>query len=697
MTGERTTRTDASVLRELTGFADLLFCEVLTQRCDPEGLFCLPGLPVTNRELLASLVSECPRPEATRRLRDAWERLLLSALTEGEDEPRLTKLCRLYRLDEAWLLALVLSFAHRLEPKYEKAILMLQGDSGRRGVDPSLVRALAAYLGMEAEDGLPALSAESRTRTELFERREDAQLFLRDHVAAWLRGQACGEVLRRDGIVLFSAGGEPSVIRAREAEWVSAVAGQRLEQPAEKPLVFELQGRTGAGKKRFAQDVAERLGCRLCVIRLASVQGRSRQEWSELLSRSCFVCRVNGCIPYLELAGCAEEDTELLCWIESVAREFPLVFIGSTPDRDLTRGLSAATQKLSLDCLSMEDGLALWRQVGSCYPVAEDVDYEQLAGKYRLLPAVIDEAFSRAEQRRRARDMEKIDEALLLACVRECSKRFESTLMERIHTAFRWEDLKVKPETVRAMQLACAHLKYRFAAQEYFGGRYPYGAGVSVLLYGPPGTGKTMAAQVIANELQMDLYRVDLSRISSKYIGETEKNLEKVFREAEQSNVILFFDEADSLFAKRTEVKDSNDKYANQETSYILQRIESYDGMVILATNLARSFDPAFMRRITVSIPFDLPDAETRARLWGDMLQSTALAGNETVLRSLAEQFELSGSNIKSVVRNAVFMALMEGCALSVRHIAMAVKLEFEKLGKIVTASSFGTFYGYIG
>ena len=215
-------------------------------------------------------------------------------------------------------------------------------------------------------------------------------------------------------------------------------------------------------------------------------------------------------------------------------------------------------------------------------------------------------------------------------------------------------------------------------------------------MYGPPGTGKTMAAQVIANELQMDLFRVDLSQISSKYIGETEKNLEKVFREAEQSNVILFFDEADSLFGKRTEVKDSNDKYANQETSYILQRIESYDGMVILATNLARNFDPAFMRRITVSIQFDLPDAETRLQMWRDMLQNTELAGNEGTLRSLAEQFELSGSSIKSIVRNAVFMALMEGCPLRAAHIAMAIKVEFEKMGKLVTASSLGTFYGYI-
>ena len=220
--------------------------------------------------------------------------------------------------------------------------------------------------------------------------------------------------------------------------------------------------------------------------------------------------------------------------------------------------------------------------------------------------------------------------------------------------------------------------------------------GLNTILYGPPGTGKTMAAQVIANELQMELCRVDLSQVSSKYIGETEKNLEKIFREAEQSNVILFFDEADSLFGKRTEVKDSNDKYANQETSYILQRIESYNGMVILATNFARNFDPAFMRRITVSIQFDLPDENIRKQLWRDMLRNTELSTNETLMQELAEQFELTGSYIKSAVRNAVFMALIEERSLCTSDLIAAIKIEFEKMGKIVNASNFGTFFSYI-
>ncbi len=697
MTEKLSLQTNHSLLRELAEFTDLLFKELLTQRCDPEELFCLPGLPVTNRELLASMVTNRSYAKSSQRLCGAWGHLFRSVSADVGEQPRLSKLCRIYRLSEAWVLAVVLSFAYQLDPKYQKAVAALQGDSGRKGIDCFLLRAMAAYLQIQDENGILALTAESRTKSTLFEDSNDSRLFLRSNVAAWLLGLDCETTLEQNGFTLCPVSGESSVIRKEEIERVSAVAKQRLEHFAEKPLVFELQGRIGSGKKRFSQNVAEKLGFGLCVIRPDFLPAQSRHDRSDLLNQSCFACRVNGCIPYLDLTGCTQEDNELFCRIEAVLREFPLVFIATLPEQNLTGRLSVAAQRLSLDRLSMEDNLALWRQIGSRYPVADEVVYEQLAGRYRLLPSVIAEVFYRAEQRRMAQGEKRIGEPLLLSCLRECNKRFENTLMERIDTVFCWKDLKVKPETVRAMQLACAHLKHRFAAQEYLGSRYPYGTGVSVLMYGPPGTGKTMAAQVIANELQMDLYRVDLSQISSKYIGETEKNLEKVFREAEQSNVILFFDEADSIFGKRTEVKDSNDKYANQETSYILQRIESYDGMVILATNLARNFDPAFMRRITVSIQFELPDVDIRLQMWRDMLRNTELADNETTLQSLAQQFELSGSNIKSIVRNAVFMALMEGSPLSVAHIAMAIKFEFEKLGKIVNASGLGTFYSYIG
>lgn len=675
------------LIQSIYVFADLLLKEILEQRCDPENRFYLPGLPVTNQELLYVLAPVQPEVNVNPGLRSLWEELSDTLMTEDvyEDAPRLLKLRWLYRLDEVWLLAVVLAFIEQSDPKYKKAFLVLQGDSGNKGLDLSLVKAFAGYLGIAADKSMMRLASDCREKADLFERREDSQLILRKNVFWWLCGS---DNETQHGCRVYPLMEEPAVIHVKESAWVSGVAEGELGRGSRERLVFEIQGRPGAGKKYFSRECAAKLGYRICVFRLSYILELGRQEGHELLGSCFFSCRVNGCIPYLDLTECDMESMEARHLVESIVSEYKLIFIGTTPDQILAKAVSFSTQKVSLDELSVEDSLALWNKIGSQYQVAEDVDYKLLAGKYRLLPADICEVFVRAKRRCGQNEEQQIDNALILSCVRECSQLSENILMEQIHTVFRWEDLKVKPENARAMKLACAHLKYRFQAQEYLGDRYPYGRGVSVLMYGPPGTGKTMAAQVIANELQMDLYRVDLSQVSSKYVGETAKNLERIFREAQQANVILFFDEADSLFGKRTEVKESNDKYANQETSYILQRIESYDGMVILATNIARNFDPAFMRRITISIQFEMPDEEMRRQLWEDMLQDTELGGNEKLISNLASQFELSGSNIKSIVRNAVYMALMEQRKLDAADIAAALRIEYEKMGRMLDQSN---------
>lgn len=679
------------LLNRIYAFADCLLKEVLEQRSDPDIEFYLPGLAVTNGELLDVLALDRSGAKALPELRAQWEGLLLTLMTETvyESATRLLKLRWLYQLDEVWVLAVILAFVHRSDPKYKKAISVLQGDSESSGVDIFLVRALAAYLGIMDAEHVFFLDLDSRKKEDLFEQREDSVLILRKNVFLWLCGS---DDALPGGCRVYPPVEETPVIRVKETEWVSAAAQRQLEDAPEERLAFEIQGRPGAGKKHFCRMCAGKLGYRLCVIRLSDVLAPGRKEGRDLLHRCFFACRVNGCIPYLDLLDCDMEEMETLHLIESIVSTYKLIFIGTISDQDLAKTLFFPTQKLSLDQLGVQDRLILWRTIGNRYPVADDVSYEQLAGNYRLLPGAICEVFVRAERRRCQSGSQVIDRALLLSCVRECNQLSENLLMERIHTVFRWEDLKVKPDIVRAMQLACAHLKHRFEAQKYLGDRYPYGCGVSVLMYGPPGTGKTMAAQVMANELQMDLYRVDLSQVSSKYIGETAKNLEKIFREAEQSNVILFFDEADSLFGKRTEVKESNDKYANQETSYILQRIETYDGMVILATNIARNFDPAFMRRITVSIQFEMPDEKMRRLLWQDMLKDTGLGENEMLLSNLASQFELSGSNIKSVVRNAVHLALMENRELRAADLVAALKIEYEKMGRIMNMSDMVPF-----
>jgi SpoVK/Ycf46/Vps4 family AAA+-type ATPase len=242
------------------------------------------------------------------------------------------------------------------------------------------------------------------------------------------------------------------------------------------------------------------------------------------------------------------------------------------------------------------------------------------------------------------------------------------------------------------MQYICAQVKYRNIVGEEWGffEKTPYGRGISVLFYGPPGTGKTMAVQVIAAELGLELYRIDLSKMVSKYIGETEKNISALFERAKQMNVILFFDEADSLFAKRSEVKDSNDRNANAETAHLLQKMEEYEGMVILATNLVDQIDDAFRRRIKFMIPFRFPDVETRKKLWHSLIPDKTPLEDGIDLDFFAETFELSGSQIKEILWNAAYIAVADQKPLGNEQLKEATMWNYMKYGKQLTKEDFG-------
>ena len=685
-------------LEKVYSFADCLLKEVLEKRCNPEFYFYLPGLSVTDEELLQALSGNKNFPKAGEHVQKRWEELMKEVRTSsiGQDSPRLLQLFYMYNLDELWCLAVILSFVCKGEPKYKKAFLILQGDSGRKEVDVFLVQALARYLGIAGWEETIQLCTKNRRKRDLFKDLSDGEITLHEYIVLWLNFQEDKDISSQGIMKIYSEEAEGCLVREKETKWCIAVAKRQIEEMPEEQVIFEIRGRKGAGKTHFCRDIAQNLGYRLCVLNLNALLERPRQQWEILLYKTYFSCRVMGCLLYLDVSGCSEEQPEIISKVKEIAEEYILLFIGAEENSTICRKAALFTQSFFLDRLIPEDYLALWKWMGNSYLLAENIDFEQLTGKYRLLPGMIREVFARAERYRFEKGMPCIDSEVLLSAIRECNRFSGNSLMERIDTVFTWKELRVEPQVIEGMQLACAHLKYRFAMEKVMGSKTPYGKGIGVLMYGPPGTGKTMAAQVMANELGMELCRVDLSQVTSKYIGETEKNLESIFREAEHSNVILFFDEADSLFGKRTEVKDSNDKYANQETSYILQRIESYEGMIILATNFVKNFDSAFMRRITISIRFSEPDEEMRKLLWKDMLANTALAEDEILVENLAKQFEITGSNIKSIVRNAVFLSFMEQSELRIEHIAKAVKVEFEKLGKIPNLSGFGMFFNYI-
>ncbi len=260
----------------------------------------------------------------------------------------------------------------------------------------------------------------------------------------------------------------------------------------------------------------------------------------------------------------------------------------------------------------------------------------------------------------------------------------------RIPCVFSWEDLVVEESVRESLRRICGRIRYEELVGDTWGfyEKRPYGKGVCALFYGPSGTGKTMAAQAVARELSMELYRVDVSQVTSKYIGETQKNISRLFELARGRDVVLFFDEADALFARRTEVKDSHDRHANHESAHLLQQLEDYNGVTILATNLNDNIDEAFKRRIGMMVHFQMPGAKARRELWGRAFPARAPV-ESLPLDWYAEKFELSGSEIKEAAIQAAFLAADEGEKIGRRHLKEAVRQCYFKYGRILTDADF--------
>ena len=351
--------------------------------------------------------------------------------------------------------------------------------------------------------------------------------------------------------------------------------------------------------------------------------------------------------------------------------------------------------KISLPVPTGAEQHALWKKELSQVKTSKDVDPKDFAGRYRLGPDVItrcarlsaNEAMSLGKKSVSAKD---ITDAVL----KDTTSVLDS-LCDRMPLSFTWDDLVVDEKQRKVMDTLVSRVRNRNLVDEEWGfkKKVPYGRGVSMIMYGPPGTGKTMAAQVMAKEIGMALYRVDLSQLVDKYIGETEKNIGKIFDAASDGNVILFFDEADSLFSKRTEVSSSNDKHANTEVAYLLQKIEQHDGISFLATNRFGDFDKAFVRRITYAVHLERPDAAKRLELFEKILPDKTPRDKDLNLKYFADTFDLSGSEIKEVLYSAAFIAAREEADLGNRHISEAIRYQQEKIGKVFQGADFGSYY----
>jgi len=443
-----------------------------------------------------------------------------------------------------------------------------------------------------------------------------------------------------------------------------------------------LSGAIGSGKKLTIQLLAKKTGKRFMLIDLDK----------PLPGSVCF----EDIADELLFLALIEKDT--LCFlikdpssnpqIESILemiKEYRLgifILIESTYYNTARAGYSI--DFIDYPPLKLEQSPEFWqlfsKEYDSFFDTKNSINWAQIASKYTLTPGQIESAIHSSAKMAKNQNTFISEEMISAAILKENTGHL-STIADSVNIVYTWDDIMLDDLTKKMLMETCNRVKHRHTVEIQWSGKFAYGNGISILLYGPPGTGKTMSAQVIASELGLPLYRINLAHIISKYIGETTKNINIVFNQAKRSNVILFFDEADALFAKRTDVKNSNDRHANSESSYLLQKMEEYSGISILATNLANAFDEAFRRRINYMINIHMPNANQRLELWKRCLPSKAPLSDDVDLKLFAENLEFSGSVIRSAALQAAYFAAGESTSINMTHLIRAIRLELWKLG----------------
>ncbi len=454
---------------------------------------------------------------------------------------------------------------------------------------------------------------------------------------------------------------------------------------AEGKRIVCIEGGEGSGKKHLVMQYAAATSRSVLMIDLSKYAACDRAGADcdilcELLLRQCYVC----------VFGRTEKEGVLSHLFEVLHKAAKVIFVSTQNSRQVLDAASAPVFTVKLGELSREMRCSLWQTTGG---LSEQLAHTA-ANKYRFTPKQIHSAAMALSEQMTADGAKEPNEQILSIVCNTLTENSMGAKAKLITGPFTMEDLILPEEEKQQIREALAHIRYRHIVYDQwdFESRLAYGKGLTMLFAGPPGTGKTMAATIVAGELGLPAYRVDISQVMSKYIGETEKSLGEIFDAAERSNAILFFDETDAIFGKRSEIKDSHDKYANVETSFLLQRLESFDGIVLMSTNLLQNIDEAFMRRINYIINFPFPDPQRRLILWKKNFPEKMPLDDGIDFEYLANQFELSGAAIKSAVMSAAFLAAEEGTPVNMSHILRAVKKQLTKQGKLLLKTDFGKY-----
>lgn len=455
-----------------------------------------------------------------------------------------------------------------------------------------------------------------------------------------------------------------------------------------KKLVY-LQGETGSGRKLNYAYLADMLQMNLAVISYEELQSETQ------LREMRIECLLHHALFVIELPEQWEDLTPLFYWLE---QEETIFLLGTKPNLPDGTAFSRQYLPFSISSKQVLEDKELFEQLTRAYQWESDDIRIDFLNRYNFLPGRMHNILELAKAYALSQGNGAITREYLRSAILGVSSHSLDQYATKIQSHYQMRDL-ILPNTPK-LQLShiINRVRNRKLVYETWGffEKSSYGNGTAMIFAGPPGTGKTMAAQVMAAELGMELYRIELPAVVDKYIGETEKKLNRIFNEAEKSMAILFFDEADVLFSKRTEVKESNDKYSNMEIAFLLQKMEEYDGVSILATNYLQNFDNAFRRRVSDIISFPMPDANMRMQMWQSMIPERLPISDEIDFGFLAEQFELSGSMIKNTLIYASFLAAeAEMPILTMKQILKGLSHELEKSGKKLSRDEYGE-YGYL-